>query len=234
MPGAKFDAITSQVKDWFEKDSTAKIVIFTQYVNSTRLLRYLCEEKGWKYSQITGRMANRSREIHLDRFRDDDETKIMIASIKTGGLGLDLSVANKCILVDLWWNEAVQDQAFFRLWRLGQQRNVECIMLIVKSSIDEWMDSIQKRKAKEIGEIMSQNVLMDRNTLKELLEMFGEVTEDPTTGYRVSLAKSAPEVTPKGTFKGTSKDTSKGPSKGPSKGTTKGKAARSAPPKKRN
>jgi SNF2 family DNA or RNA helicase len=59
-------------------------------------------------------MANRSREIHLDRFRTNDEYKIMIASIKTGGLGLDFSVANKCILVDLlvdlWWNEAVQDQ----------------------------------------------------------------------------------------------------------------------------
>lgn len=55
-------------------------------------------------------MANRSREIHLDNFRNKDDTKIMIASIKTGGLGLDFSVANKCILVDLWWNEAVQDQ----------------------------------------------------------------------------------------------------------------------------
>lgn len=61
-------------------------------------------------AQITGRMANRSREIHLDNFRNDDETKIMIASIKTSGLGLDFSVANKCILVDLWWNEPVQDQ----------------------------------------------------------------------------------------------------------------------------
>jgi hypothetical protein len=59
---------------------------------------------------MTGKMANRSREIHLDRFRTNDEYKIMIASIKTGGLGLDFSVANKCILVDLWWNEAVQDQ----------------------------------------------------------------------------------------------------------------------------
>lgn len=129
MPGAKFDAIRSQVKKWFEEDSTAKIVIFTQYVNSTRILKYLCEDNGWKCSQvsfsktmnqqsayltwlyqITGRMANRSREIHLDNFRSDDETKIMISSIKTGGLGLDFSVANKCILVDLWWNEPVQDQ----------------------------------------------------------------------------------------------------------------------------
>lgn len=130
MPGAKFDAITSQVKKWLEEDSTAKIVIFTQYVNSTRLLKYMCEDNDWKCSQVSfsktmnqqsayltwlhqiaGRMANRSREIHLDNFRNDDETKIMIASIKTGGLGLDFSVANKCILVDLWWNEPVQDQA---------------------------------------------------------------------------------------------------------------------------
>ncbi|CAI7584066.1 unnamed protein product [Penicillium palitans] len=191
MPGAKFDAITSQVKNWLEEDSTAKIVIFTQYVNSTRLLKYLCEDNKWRFSQITGRMANRSREIHLDNFRNDDETKIMIASIKTGGLGLDFSVANKCILVDLWWNEPVQDQAFFRLWRIGQQRDVECIILMVKWSIDDWMDMTQKRKAKQISEVMSQNVLMDRSTLKELLEMFGQVIDDPTKGFKVLPYKDA-------------------------------------------
>jgi hypothetical protein len=52
MPGSKFDAITSQVKKWFEEDSTAKIVIFTQYVNSARLLGYLCKENGWSYSEV--------------------------------------------------------------------------------------------------------------------------------------------------------------------------------------
>jgi SNF2 family DNA or RNA helicase len=55
-------------------------------------------------------MPNKARETQLESFQKDIETKIMIASIKTGGLGLDFSVANKCILVDLWWNEAVQDQ----------------------------------------------------------------------------------------------------------------------------
>ncbi|KGO41713.1 Helicase, C-terminal [Penicillium expansum] len=193
MPGAKFDAITAQVKKWLEEDSTAKIVIFTQ-----------------------------SREIHLDSFQNDNETKIMIASIKTGGLGLDFSVANKCILVDLWWNEAVQDQAFFRLWRLGQQRNVECIMLMVKWSIDDWMEKTQKRKAKEISEVLSQNVLMDRNTLKELLQMFGTVTDDSRNGFRVYL---------------TSKDASKAASNVPkatSRATSAGFTTRSAPAKKRS
>lgn len=40
----------------------------------------------------------------------DSEKRIMIASLKAGGTGLDLSAANKCILVDLWWNEAIQEQ----------------------------------------------------------------------------------------------------------------------------
>lgn len=62
---------------------------------------------------------------------------------------------------------------------------------MVKGSIDDWMDRTQKRKAKQISEVMSQNVLMDRSTLKELLEMFGEVIDDPTKGFRVLPHKDA-------------------------------------------
>lgn len=92
-------------------------------------------------------------------------------------------------------------------------------MLMVASSIDDWMDSTQKRKAKEISEVLSQNVLMDRNILKELLEMFGEVTDDPKEGFRVHLAsKNASNPTPTPAPKATSR----------------AKATRSAPPKKRS
>lgn len=62
---------------------------------------------------------------------------------------------------------------------------------MVKGSIDDWMDMTQKRKAKQISEVMSQNVLMDRSTLKELLEMFGQVIDDPTKGFKVLPYKDA-------------------------------------------
>lgn len=62
---------------------------------------------------------------------------------------------------------------------------------MVKGSIDEWMSATQKRKAVEISQVMSIKVLTDRNTLRELLEMFGEVTYDPKCGFRVTLAKRA-------------------------------------------
>jgi hypothetical protein len=58
---------------------------------------------------------------------------------------------------------------------------------MIKESIDDWMEGTQKRKAKDISEVMSQRVLMDRNTLRELLEMFGEVDDDPQKGFQVYL-----------------------------------------------
>lgn len=96
-------------------------------------------------------------------------------------------------------------------------------MLMVAHSIDDWMDSTQKRKAKEISEVLSQNVLMDRNILKELLEMFGEVTDDPKEGFRVHLAS-----------KNASQDASNPTPTPAPKATSKAKATRSAPPKKRS
>lgn len=95
-------------------------------------------------------------------------------------------------------------------------------MLMVKWSIDDWMEKTQKRKAKEISEVLSQNVLMDRNTLKELLQMFGTVTDDSRNGFRVYL---------------TSKDASKAASNVPkatSRATSAGFTTRSAPAKKRS
>jgi SNF2 family DNA or RNA helicase len=50
----------------------------------------------------------------MKEFRENREVKVMIASLMAGGTGLDMSMANKCILVDLWWNEAMQQQVCIR------------------------------------------------------------------------------------------------------------------------
>lgn len=50
------------------------------------------------------------RDDNMRKFREDPEVRILIASLKAGGIGLDMTMANKCILVDLWWNEGVEEQ----------------------------------------------------------------------------------------------------------------------------
>lgn len=60
--------------------------------------------------QITGKVSPISRDKQIEQFSKEKDIKIMISSLKTGGVGLNLTMANKCILVDPWWNEAIQDQ----------------------------------------------------------------------------------------------------------------------------
>lgn len=56
-------------------------------------------------------MSEASRNHSIAEFQENEDVKVLIATYKTGGFGVDLSKANKCILVDLWWNEAVEYQA---------------------------------------------------------------------------------------------------------------------------
>lgn len=53
MPGAKFDAVRDQIQKWFAEDSTAKIVIFTLYLNTTKLLVSLCDQNNWKHARVS-------------------------------------------------------------------------------------------------------------------------------------------------------------------------------------
>lgn len=55
-------------------------------------------------------MRPECREESMKKFAEDHNIRVMIASLRVGGTGLDMTAANKCILVDLWWNEAMQDQ----------------------------------------------------------------------------------------------------------------------------
>ncbi len=55
-------------------------------------------------------MTHEGRDKALTTFRDDANTKLMIASLKCGGVGLNLTMASRVICVDLWWNSSVEQQ----------------------------------------------------------------------------------------------------------------------------
>ena len=60
--------------------------------------------------QVTGKVSPISRDKQIEQFTKEKDIKIMISTLKTGGVGLNLTMVNKCIFVDPWWNEAIQDQ----------------------------------------------------------------------------------------------------------------------------
>ncbi len=55
-------------------------------------------------------MSSTQRTNVIKEFQDDKKQSIMLASLKSGGVGLNLTMANRVIVVDLWWNSAVEQQ----------------------------------------------------------------------------------------------------------------------------
>ncbi|KAF3027762.1 hypothetical protein E8E15_008686 [Penicillium rubens] len=179
MPSAKITAVRGLVSDWVKEDEEVKIVIFVQFLKTVQLLQLMCEKEGWKYAVITGKVSPISRDKQIEQFSKEKDIKVMISSLRTGGVGLNLTMANKCILMDPWWNEAIQNQAYCRLYRIGQPRPVEYVQVVAKVSIDSWMMRLQKEKTRNIDRLFS------KEALKEILGVSEDVREEPNGGFLI-------------------------------------------------
>lgn len=124
-------------------------------------------------------MTHEERSKSLFDFDNEPDCKIMIMSLKAGGVGLNLTMANKVIIVDLWFNHAVEEQAFCRVFRIGQKNETYLTRLAVQKTIDSALIDMQERKKNEIADVMEgTGKSREKITMRELLELFGPVRED--------------------------------------------------------
>jgi SNF2 family DNA or RNA helicase len=61
-------------------------------------------------------------------------------------VGLNLTAACRVILVDIWWNPSIEDQAIDRVHRIGQQMPVKVYRLTIKDSIEDKILQLQDQK----------------------------------------------------------------------------------------
>ena len=62
----------------------------------------------------TGSMSADARSYAIERFRDEPSKNVILVSLKCGSLGLNLTFANRVVMMDLWWNPSVENQAIDR------------------------------------------------------------------------------------------------------------------------
>jgi hypothetical protein len=77
---------------------------------------------------------------------DADGAKVMLLSLKAGGVGLNLTAATHVFHFDRWWNPAVEDQATDRTYRIGQTRNVQVHKFITMGTLEEKIDGMLESK----------------------------------------------------------------------------------------
>ncbi len=134
-------------------DNGEKTLIFTQYKEMGDILcRIIADECSTDPLFFHGSLTVTQREELINRFQNNDDSKIMILSLKAGGTGLNLTSATNVIHYDLWWNPAVEDQATDRTYRIGQDKNVMVHRLITLGTFEEKIDEMLKSK-KELADL---------------------------------------------------------------------------------
>lgn len=134
-----------------------KIIIFSQF---TRMLDIIENEISCKIdpskmavSRIDGSVGTSDRSKILESFKTNPVQRVILLSLKAGGVGLDLSVANHVVLFDPFWNLATELQAQGRVARIGQTKPVTVYRFIHEGTVDEHVEIVQARKNAEFREI---------------------------------------------------------------------------------
>lgn len=121
-----------------------KVLIFSQFVQYLKLVRDYLDESKQTYCYLDG--SSQDREQQVKTFQADPSKRVFLISLKAGGYGLNLTAADHVILLDPWWNPAVEAQAIDRAHRIGQQRVVTAYRLALRGTVEERILALQARK----------------------------------------------------------------------------------------
>lgn len=123
------------LRQW--KKEGAKVLIFSQWTKMMDILSYWLEQDFPGFVRLDGKVPTAERMARVDEFQRDANKFIFLASTLAGGVGLNLTAANKVVIFDPSWNPSSDAQAMDRVCRIGQKRSVECLRLIALGTAEE-------------------------------------------------------------------------------------------------
>ncbi|RRS00031.1 DEAD/DEAH box helicase [Aquabacterium soli] len=133
-----------------------RVLVFSQFTELLALVEIELQAIGVPHLVLTGQTAPATRGRVVAAFQDL-QAPVLLASLKAGGVGLNLTAADTVIHLDPWWNPAVEQQATDRAHRIGQARPVFVYKVLVEGSIEERILALQARKAALADAVLGQD-----------------------------------------------------------------------------
>ena len=139
------------------------MLVFSQFVSALHEMEQKLLSANVRFVTLYG--DTRDRETPVKLFQSDNTITVFLISLKAGGVGLNLTAADRVILLDDWWNPAVEDQAMSRSHRLGQRHDVLVFRLVCKDTVEEKILQLQDQKRQTVDLF---NNTSDKLTIDEL------------------------------------------------------------------
>ena len=195
----------------FESDADAKVVLFSQWTTCLDLLGAMLQFMGIEFGRFDGRVNSIDERADIIlKFKTTRRCQVLLTSLGAGGEGLNLTFANHVVLMEPYWNIAVEQQAIDRLHRIGQTRTTCVLRLYTKNSIEHWVQDIQMKKNKELKRLLSEDevvvtgdgkcldflndVISASKSVHNCLDAIRRLEQDSDTGVQYSVQQSGANV----------------------------------------
>ncbi|KAI1121432.1 SNF2 family N-terminal domain-containing protein [Nemania abortiva] len=171
---SKLLALLSDVRENIRENPTHKSIVFSCWKKTLDLVSGLFQEQGIRYDMIDGSLPLNERVKVLKDFRSSTGADILLMTLGTGAVGLNLAVASHIYLMEPQWNPSIESQAIGRALRLGQTAQVVIIRYVMAGTIEESNVLFrQQRKLELAGGGFNKGKTMSPEKAQALRDVFG-------------------------------------------------------------
>lgn len=136
-------------------ENNHKVVVFFNFIAGLDLVGKRLEEIGIEFESMTGSTSAANRKNIVEKFQIRSECKVLLMTLKVGGVGLNLTAADTVYIFEPWWNKAAEEQAINRLHRIGQKATVNSYSIITVDTIEEKILMLQQKKKDLVETLIS-------------------------------------------------------------------------------
>lgn len=184
----KLLALKALLAKWHQdREQNHKVLIFSQFRMVLDVLENFVEQEHYTYMRMDGTTATKSRSVLIDRFNTDPNIFIALLTTRVGGLGVNLTGADRVVIFDPDWNPTTDEQARERSWRIGQTREVCVYRLITTGTIEEHILHRQLSKMFVTDKVLVDPTLQrsfSTNSVRDTLSLGGEYMDRVAPSHR--------------------------------------------------
>lgn len=161
-----------------------KVVVFSQWERMTRIVAQELDRLGIKYTYLHGGVPSSKRSELIRIFSTDPEYRVFL-STDAGSTGLNLQAASVLINLDLPWNPATLEQRVSRIYRIGQETQVQVVHFISQHSIEERMLATLHFKASLFQGVFdggNDEIFLENSKFDDLMESISSLTAPKASG----------------------------------------------------
>ena len=140
---SKLEAALSLIEDALAAQQ--RILVFSQFTSLLKLLRESLDARFIQYLYLDGATPTTQRAASVEAWQKA-RANLFLLSLKAGGTGLNLTGSDYVLLLDPWWNPAVEDQASDRAHRIGQKKPVSVVRFVCEQTVEESVLELHSRK----------------------------------------------------------------------------------------